>query len=878
MTRSRAPKTKTVDHRGVVLAVAVLGLFATRAAFPGEGLPEHQVNVDTAGSQSVPSVAWSDAGSFVVVWNSFAKGDGDRLRGRILDDEGEPFGSELALVDGGTTMDLDSPSVAAETDGTFLVTWHSEVDGPGDEEEIFARRFSSDGVGLGSELAVHEPTSGSPRRPRVARSDDEFLVVWMELDDRDGDQIGVFGRHLDATGTPLGGDFRLNAYTTSLQRFPEVAALPNGDFVVVWESLGHDGDAFGISARIVGPSDDRGMSADLALNAWTTGDQIRPAVAALDDGFVVVWESGPASSPADELSGRRFALDGAPIGGDFQVVAATTGEDPEHAAVTALPGGGFVVAWNEGFGPAPSYGDVLAREMAPDGTPADDVLQLNTFTTGVQGEPDLATAASGRWVAVWESDEEDDRRQDGEGSGIYATSVTGKPDLGDRVWSDLDGDGIQDEGEPGVPRARVELEPWEGPPPPDGGDRGVEVPDPVGSSPDGTYLFAGVDRALYRLRVTCGGAGLTLADQGSDDATDSDVDPSSGFSEVFLVEGGAHLGWDAGIVDLDADGVLCADNCPLDDNVEQHDRDLGFEDLPIGAWRLDENSGTVAEDLVDGHDGSLAGGPAWVPGIAGSALDFDGDDDVVTIPHHPDLDFDTDDVFSVSAWLRMPATQTDTTATTNTIVGKEADFTIPIPWTLRVHNQTASPELAGRLRGVRSDTVEFAGVDGSVRVDDGEWHHVVFLRTGGGFLELWVDGRRDDVSQDTTDGTTSNSIAVTFGDRGGGASLAWAGTLDEVAVFPRTLTREEILDVYLRGLGDGVGDACDNCPEAANPDQADEDGDGFGDACDECFGDDGTGDGDDDGECADVDPDDGDPDVTSRIFDDGFESGDTSAW
>ena len=52
--------------------------------------------------------------------------------------------------------------------------------------------------------------------------------------------------------------------------------------------------------------------------------------------------------------------------------------------------------------------------------------------------------------------------------------------------------------------------------------------------------------------------------------------------------------------------------------------------------------------------------------------------------------------------------------------------------------------------------------------------------------------------------------------------------------------------------GDGVGDACDNCPEDDNPDQEDADDDGVGDACDVCPNDP-FNDHDNDGICGGVD-------------------------
>src|SRR5207244_1664018 len=42
------------------------------------------------------------------------------------------------------------------------------------------------------------------------------------------------------------------------------------------------------------------------------------------------------------------------------------------------------------------------------------------------------------------------------------------------------------------------------------------------------------------------------------------------------------------------------------------------------------------------------------------------------------------------------------------------------------------------------------------------------------------------------------------------------------------------ISARMPGSADTLGDACDNCPNVANQDQADGDADGVGDACDNC--------------------------------------------
>jgi len=86
---------------------------------------------------------------------------------------------------------------------------------------------------------VNTYTTGRQQSPAVAADPaGGFVVVWQSgsyygTEGQDGSNIGVFGQRLDAAASPVGGEFQVNTYTTGRQSTPAVAVQPTGGFVVV---------------------------------------------------------------------------------------------------------------------------------------------------------------------------------------------------------------------------------------------------------------------------------------------------------------------------------------------------------------------------------------------------------------------------------------------------------------------------------------------------------------------------------------------------------------------------------------------------------------------------------------------------------------------
>ena len=284
-----------------------LSIFGQRYAFNGVPLSgEFRVNTFTTGDQAFPSVAVSNAGGFVVVWQSYLQdGSSWGVFGQRYGPSGNPLGPEFR-VNTYTTSGEFAASASADIGGNFVVVWHATgEDGSG--LGVFGQRYAGTGVPLGPEFRVNSYTTSTQAYPALASDNaGNFVVVWHSLQ-QDGAQMGVFGQRYASTGAPLGGEFRVNTYTTSYQQLPAVTMDDTGNFVVAWASYLQDGSSYGIFGQRY-DSTGTALGPEFRVNTYTTYGQTRPAVAADPTlgNFVVIWDSQLQDGLGVGVFGQRY--------------------------------------------------------------------------------------------------------------------------------------------------------------------------------------------------------------------------------------------------------------------------------------------------------------------------------------------------------------------------------------------------------------------------------------------------------------------------------------------------------------------------------------------------------------------------------------------
>ena len=379
---------------GIKLLIMLLASGTADAQTPQPVGTSFRVAGQTLGSH--PQVAADAAGNFVVVWSvqeSYYYGLRAVL-GRRFDSSGTPLGGGFHVGAGGGVnlgyWGARGADVASDPQGNFIVVWHGT--------EIFAQRYDHNARPIGSRFQVNSYTTGMQWIPAVASDrNGNFMVVWTS-NGQDGSFAGVFGQRYDAAGSRLGGEFQVNSYTSFRQWQPDVSSDPEGNFVVVWNSLYQDGAFEGVFGQRYDPSG-LPLGEEFQVNTQTSQSEYRPRVASDSSGsFTVVWSSDSGSfqrRPA--VNAQRYDATGFPIGTEFQVntSAINTFGGPD---ISLSPNRAAVVTWH---GDDESAFGVFGQAYDADGSPRGEEFQVSTFTPQGQSYSTVSMRPGGDFAVVW---------------------------------------------------------------------------------------------------------------------------------------------------------------------------------------------------------------------------------------------------------------------------------------------------------------------------------------------------------------------------------------------------------------------------------------------------------------------------------------------
>jgi len=378
---------------------------------------EFAVNTTMRYRQLEPSIAALANGNFVVAWTDESHLPPDEygmsgIRARIFSGNGAPIAGDFP-VNRGVDLTQFQPSVAALAKGGFVVIWSDNgLNGPEDESGYAVRgqRFGNSGAMSGKEFTVNRISKNDQWWPAVAPlKNGGFVGAW-----EDGSYTGpdpntyydVRGQAFKASGGRAGEEFRANTTTYTTQNRPAVAGLTNGNFVVTWDDISQTapaGSSNQVRAQVHGASGEK-IGAELVVNSTPAWIQRYSSVAALPGGrFVVAWEDGSHSIGADyNVRAQVFSSGGGKLGPEL-IMGETEGGSQLQAAVAGFPNGRFVVVWTDENARAddPSGSAVRGQMFEPDGRKLGPEFRANKRWTDDQDEPAVITLGNSRFVVVW---------------------------------------------------------------------------------------------------------------------------------------------------------------------------------------------------------------------------------------------------------------------------------------------------------------------------------------------------------------------------------------------------------------------------------------------------------------------------------------------
>lgn len=230
-------------------------------------------------------------------------------------------------------------------------------------------------------------------------------------------------------------------------------------------------------------------------------------------------------------------------------------------------------------------------------------------------------------------------------------------------------------------------------------------------------------------------------------------------------------------------------------------------------WSFEETEGRTTLDRIQGAHGELEGEAGTVAGRVGRGLELGGGNDRVVVADHPALALGPGD-FSIDLWLRAEKQPGVRAIMDKRAQGRETEPGRGTGGKLSRIGDLLQRKLAPRLlvRGYHlylyqgrpglqlADGSGFTSFDSGVEVADGRWHHLAVTvdRDHPEGIRWYLDGALAGRSGNPTSrpGSLTTRAPLLIGTPAVAGASAFAGLVDELEIFGRSLEAHELASVH----------------------------------------------------------------------------------
>jgi len=214
---------------------------------------------------------------------------------------------------------------------------------------------------------------------------------------------------------------------------------------------------------------------------------------------------------------------------------------------------------------------------------------------------------------------------------------------------------------------------------------------------------------------------------------------------------------------------------------------IDLDNRLVGWWRMDDiNSAGEVVDYIGENNGTIVGQAYQVDtGKIGWGLEFDGTRDYVNLGNS-EL-FNTGQNFSIAFWIK-----TMDISGQPTFIGRVDEGGAYITyWYI------GKKAIDGKVEAGFGDGENYSIVYSNENINDNEWHQIVWIRNAG-LQKIYIDGKNSTniVRMDTGIGEINLSTNAYIGGDPEIDDYYFNGSIDDVMVFDRGLSAEEIYGLY----------------------------------------------------------------------------------